>query len=56
MCPVTSFDYFLSGGFSGPQLGGRFLHSLMRGLDVLAALFPRAFAARLVVVLEKEKT
>ena len=56
MCPLISFDYFLSGGFSGPQLGGRFLHSLMRGFDVVAAPLPRAFAARLVVVLEKEKT
>ena len=32
-----------------------FLHGLMRGLDFLAAPFPRAFAARLLVVLEKEK-
>ncbi|MDP2137329.1 MAG: class I SAM-dependent methyltransferase [Candidatus Didemnitutus sp.] len=54
--PITSFDYFASGGFSGPQLGGRFLHGLMRGLDFLAAPFPRLFAARLLVVLEKEKS
>lgn len=53
--PVTSFAYFASGGFSGPQLGGRFLHRLMRGVDFVASLFPRAFAARLLVVLEKEK-
>ena len=51
--PVASFDYFASGGFSGPQLGGRFLHGLMRCLDWLAKPFPRAFAARLLVVLEK---
>ncbi len=54
--PLTSFVYFASGGFSGPQLGGRFLHSLMRGLDVIASPFPRASAARLLIVLEKEKT
>lgn len=54
--PLTSFDYFASGGFSGPQLGGRFLHGLMRGLDYIATPFPRAFAARLLVVLEKEKS
>jgi SAM-dependent methyltransferase len=53
--PITSFDYFASGGFSGPQFGGRFLHGLMRGFDFLTAPFPRAFAARLLVVLEKEK-
>ena len=53
--PVTSFDYFATGGFSGPQLGGRFLHGLMRALDFLASPFPRVFAARLLVVMEKEK-
>lgn len=52
--PLTSFDYFASGGFSGPQLGGKFLHGLMRGLDFITAPFPRAFAARLLVVMEKE--
>lgn len=51
--PMTSFDYFASGGFSGPQLGGKFLHGLMRGLDKITAPFPRLFAARLLVVLEK---
>lgn len=53
VAPMTSFDYFASGGFSGPQLGGRFLHGIMRGLDKLTAPFPRLFAARLLVVLEK---
>jgi len=56
LTPVASFNYFASGGFSGPQLGGRFLHGLMRGLDALCSPFPRAFAARLLVVLEKEKS
>lgn len=53
--PITSFHYFASGGFSGPQLGGRFLHRLVRSLDFLCAPLPRVFAARLLVVLEKEK-
>ncbi|MCB1103225.1 MAG: methyltransferase domain-containing protein [Opitutaceae bacterium] len=54
IAPITSFDYFASGGFSGPQLGGRFLHGLMRILDRVTSPFPRIFAARLLVVLEKE--
>ena len=49
---LISFTYFASGGFSGPQLGGRFLHGLMRSIDRIASPFPRAFAARLLVVLE----
>lgn len=53
--PFPSFKYFASGGFSGPQLGSRFLHSLMGGLDYLTSPFPRLFAARLLVVLEKER-
>ena len=51
--PITSFDYLASGGFSGPQLGGPFLHGLMRGLDLLTSRLPRLCAARLLVVLEK---
>ncbi len=51
--PFSSFDYLASGGFSGPQLGGRFLHGLMRGLDFLTAPLPSIFAARLLVVLQK---
>ncbi|MBI2517716.1 MAG: methyltransferase domain-containing protein [Opitutae bacterium] len=54
--PLSSFDYFASGGFSGPQLGGRFLHTLMCAVDFATAPFPRIFAARLMVVLEKEKS
>jgi SAM-dependent methyltransferase len=51
--PVISFAYFATGGFSGPQFGGRFLHQLARGVDWLARPLPRLFAARLLVVLEK---
>ena len=54
--PLASFDYFATGGFSGPPLGGRLLHGLMRGLDMITRPFPRVFAARLLVVLEKDKT
>ncbi len=52
--PIASFAYLTSGGFSGPRLGGRFLDALMRRLDTLASPFPRAFASRLMVVLQKE--
>jgi SAM-dependent methyltransferase len=51
--PLASFTYFASGGFSGPDLGGRFLRSIMSGIDRLASFWPRVFAARLLVVLEK---
>ncbi len=53
--PLSSFSYFASGGFSGPQLGGPLLHGLMRVVDAVTAPFPRAFAARLIVVLEKPR-
>lgn len=53
--PLTSFAYLSTGGFSGPQIGGQALHGLMSRFDRVAGLFPRAFATRLLVVLEKEK-
>ncbi|HWZ95458.1 MAG TPA: methyltransferase domain-containing protein [Opitutaceae bacterium] len=52
--PLPCFAYFAAGGFSGPRFGGRFTQGLMRGLDRIAAFCPRAFAGRLLVVLEKE--
>jgi hypothetical protein len=52
--PLACFAYFATGGFSGPQVGGRWTQGLMRSLDRLAALCPRALAGRLLVVLEKE--
>jgi SAM-dependent methyltransferase len=54
VAPQPCFAYFAAGGFSGPQFGGRFVQGLMRGLDRIAAFCPRAFAGRLLVVLEKE--
>ena len=54
--PVASLEYFASGGFSGPQLGGRWFNRGIRQLDRLAQHFPRLFATRLLVVLQKEKS
>jgi len=51
--PLPSFEYFATGGFSGPQLGGVALFKLWRGLDQLCAPLPKLFAARLLVVLKK---
>ncbi len=51
--PLASFEYFASGGFSGPQIGGRWLQRALRSLDRVAALWPRALAARLIIVLAK---
>ena len=52
--PLASFEYFASGGFSGPELGGRWLQRGLRALDRVASLWPRASAARLLVVLVKK--
>lgn len=54
--PITSLAYLATGGFSGPQLGGRTVYCLMSQFDRVARHFPRAFATRLLIVLEKEKT
>jgi SAM-dependent methyltransferase len=51
--PLPSFEYFATGGFSGPQLGGPFAFRLWRGLDRLASALPNLFAARLLVVLKR---
>lgn len=51
--PLPSFEYFASGGFSGPQIGGRWLQRGLRLLDWAARIWPRASAARLIVVLLK---
>jgi SAM-dependent methyltransferase len=54
--PITSFSYLATGGFSGPQLGGRVGYRVMNWLDRSARHFSRAFATRLLIVLEKEKS
>jgi SAM-dependent methyltransferase len=51
--PLPSFEYFATGGFSGPQLGGGLLFRLWRGLDRTLARWPNLFAARLLVVLKR---
>ncbi len=51
--PLPSFEYFATGGFSGPQLGGRLAFRLWRGLDRMASALPNLFAARLLVVLKR---
>jgi SAM-dependent methyltransferase len=49
--PLPSFEYFATGGFSGPQLGGPLAFRIWRGLDRVLAPWPSLFAARLLVVL-----
>lgn len=50
---LPSFEYFATGGFSGPQIGGKMAFRLWRGLDRILRPFPSLFAARLLVVLRK---
>jgi SAM-dependent methyltransferase len=52
--PLPTFAYFASGGFSDTQIGGRLTQAFLRGVDRVATVCPRAFAGRLLVVLEKE--
>jgi SAM-dependent methyltransferase len=52
--PLAAFEYFATGGFSGPQIGGSFFHRLLRRLDSIIMRWPRASAARLLIVLEKK--
>jgi hypothetical protein len=47
---LPSFEYFASGGFSGPAIPGA---PLWRGLDRALAPWPNLFAARLLVVLKR---
>ena len=51
--PLPSFEYFATGGFSGPQLGGPRLFRVWQALDRLLARWPNLFAARVLVVLKK---
>lgn|SRR5665213_1209343 len=53
--PLPSFEYFATGGFSGPQMGGAGLFRLWRAMDRLLARWPNIFAARLLVVLKKQR-
>ena len=51
--PLPSFEYFATGGFSGPQLGGAGAFRIWRGLDRFLSRWPNLFAARLLVVLKR---
>ncbi len=51
--PFPSFEYFATGGFSGPQLGGGLLFKFWRALDRGLARWPNLFAARLLIVLKR---
>jgi SAM-dependent methyltransferase len=51
--PLPSFEYFATGGFSGPQLGGAGVFSFWRWLDRALTRWPNLFAARLLVVLKR---
>jgi SAM-dependent methyltransferase len=53
--PLPSFEYFATGGFSGPQLGGRTLFRFWRWLDRVLSRWPNLFAARLLVVLKRKR-
>ena len=50
---LASLAYFLSGGFSKPQLCPGFLFPWLHGIDRALSRFPSLFAGRLLVVLEK---
>jgi SAM-dependent methyltransferase len=52
--PLPSFEYFATGGFAGPQLGGTAAFRVWRALDRLLRRWPNLFAARLLVVLKKD--
>jgi hypothetical protein len=49
----ASFSYLLSGGFSKPSLYPKGLLGTLRGMDRYLSRWPRVFAARCLVVLER---
>ena len=50
---LAAISYVTSGGFTKPQLYPTKLFSFMKKVDRFCSLFPRFFATRLLVVLEK---
>lgn len=48
---ITSFAYWGTGGFSGPQLYPDQLYPVIHGLDKILGLFPSLFSARLLITL-----
>ena len=53
VAPLPSFEYFATGGFSGPQIGDPGLSRLLRRLDKATSRWPNLFAARLLIVLKR---
>jgi SAM-dependent methyltransferase len=51
--PLPSFEYFATGGFSGPRIGGPATFRMWRRLDRWLERWPNLFAARLLVVLKR---
>ena len=51
---ITSFAYWGTGGFSGPQLYPDQLYPVIYGMDKILGLFPSLFAARLLITLKKQ--
>jgi SAM-dependent methyltransferase len=50
---ITSFSYWGTGGFSGPQLYPDQLYPLIHQMDKILGLLPTLFAARLLITLKK---
>ncbi len=51
---ITSFAYWGTGGFSGPQLYLDKLYPSIQAMDKILGLFPSFFAARLLITLKKQ--
>lgn len=51
---IVSFSYLLSGGFSGPNLYPPACQTFIESIDRILEAFPKIFAARLLIVLEKK--
>jgi SAM-dependent methyltransferase len=51
----SCFAYFVTGGFSAPQILPNFTYPFLRKLDNLGDQKPEIFAGRLLVVLERER-
>jgi hypothetical protein len=50
---MPAFTYLCAGGFRGPQLAPNWAVPIARGIDRVLRLFPKLFASRMLVVLEK---
>jgi hypothetical protein len=51
---ITSFAYWGTGGFSGPQLYPDNLYPSIQAMDKMLGFFPSFFAARLLITLKKQ--